>query len=185
MPFGSFATAFPALWINGARALGVAIVVEILAFILSLAVGRRVAAALARGGGLDATFRLRRRRKVQRFAHTSLRVCLWSVGLVIVLSIFGIDTRAVLLLLGLLGLAVVLAARPVLTDIATGMWLLAEDAVAPGDTVTVGTVTGRVEDIGLRAMLIRDESGGMHLISHSACQTLTNHTRVPGATPRS
>ncbi len=168
-----------ALWFKASRALMVAIVIEGLALVVTLWLKRKLAGALARGGGLDGAFRLERRRRVAYYASLAVRWGLWSVGLLIILDIFGLNTLPVLVVFGAVVLVAVAACWRVLSDVVAGIFLLIDDAFAVGDTVTINATTGRVEEIASRWVRVLDDRGGSHIIFNSSISELINHTRAP------
>jgi len=171
--------ALDTLWLKASRGLMVAIVVEALALLVTLVLRRKLARALARGGGLDGAFRLERRRRVAHYTAVAVRWALWSVGLLIILEILGLDTLPVLVVFGAVVLVAVAACWRVLSDLVAGVFLLIDDAFAVGDTVTINATTGRVEDIAPRWVRVLDDRGGSHIIFNSSIHQLINHTRAP------
>jgi small conductance mechanosensitive channel len=62
-------------------------------------------------------------------------------------------------------------------DVITGAFLLFEDAVAVGDVVQVGGLSGAVEQLSIRSIRLRAQDGSVHIIPFSAVTTVTNMTR--------
>jgi len=173
------AVSLEAFWMKASRALMVVIVVEGLALVATLLLRRRLATALARGGGLDGAFRLERRRRVAQYAALTVRWGLWSIGLLMVLDIFGVKTAPILVVLGATAALVAAASWRVLSDVVAGFFLLLDDALAVGDTVTINGTTGRVEELASRWVRVLDDQGGSHFIFNSAIRELVNHSRAP------
>jgi len=169
------------LWFSGAKALAVAILVEALAFVGSLLLRRKLSPTLARGGGLDGSFRLERRRRVAHHSGMALRWGLWAIGLLIILDIFGVNTLPILIVFAVLALAAVGATWRILSDVAAGLFLLIDDALAVGDTATINGTTGRVEEVGMRWVRLLDDKGSSHLVFNSSIRQLVNHSRSPQA----
>jgi len=76
-------------------------------------------------------------------------------GVLAVLRLFAIDATPALAGLGVGGIAVALAAQKTLENVVAGASLIFDQAVRVGDALTVGTVSGTVEHIGLRSTRIR------------------------------
>ncbi len=123
----------------GLRVLG-AIVLLVLAWIISRWVRRRVAHALNRPK-LDATF--------AKFVSHSAGWAVLVLALIATLSIFGVETNSVVAALGALGIAVGLAVQGSLSNLASGMMLLILRPFKVGDTITVASITGKVDTIEL------------------------------------
>ena len=61
-----------------------------------------------------------------------------------------------------------------------GIFLLFEDAVAVGDVVTLGGLSGTVEQLSIRSIRLRAMNGDVHIVPFSAVTTVTNQTRDYG-----
>ncbi|HYF82247.1 MAG TPA: mechanosensitive ion channel family protein [Clostridia bacterium] len=94
-----------------------------------------------------------------------------------VLNVFDIPTAPLLATAGLGGLAVGFGAQSLVKDVFTGFFILFEDQYGVGDYVTIGSMTGTVEDIGLRITKIRAFNGDLHIIPNGEVKTVTNHSR--------
>ena len=79
--------------------------------------------------------------------------------------------------LGIAGLAVGLGAQTLIKDWLGGVFLFIEDQVRIGDSVTIGGTSGTVEEINLRTIVLRGESGAVHIIPNGSIAALTNYTR--------
>ena len=104
---------------------------------------------------------------------------LFFVMLVALLSLIGINVAGILGTASVAGLAFGFGAQKLIKDVITGFFLLIEDQYAVGDYVTVGTVTGTVEDLALRITRIRDDDGRLHTLSNGDVIQVCNHSRGP------
>lgn len=94
-----------------------------------------------------------------------------------VLNVLNIPTAPLLATAGLGGLAVGFGAQSLVKDVFTGFFILFEDQYGVGDYVTIGSMTGTVEDIGLRITKIRSFNGDLHIVPNGEVNTVTNHSR--------
>lgn len=72
-----------------------------------------------------------------------------AVTLVAVLGQFGVQTTSLIALLGAAGLAIGLALQGTLSNVASGVMLLLLRPFRVSDRITVGAVTGTVQEVGL------------------------------------
>ncbi len=86
------------------------------------------------------------------------------LALLLILPEFGINIAALLAGIGVLGLAVSLAAQGIVTDFLSGIFIIIEDQYMIGDKIRVTNVEGVVREISLRRTLIEDDAGVMHAI---------------------
>ncbi|SHJ87455.1 Small-conductance mechanosensitive channel [Roseomonas rosea] len=107
-----------------------------------------------------------------------LIVILIFVGLN-VLSEIGVNVAPLIAGAGVVGVAIGFGSQTLVKDVITGMFLLLEDAVAVGDTVTLGMpqMTGVVEQLSIRSIRLRALDGAVHIVPFSAVTSVTNMTR--------
>lgn len=89
----------------------------------------------------------------------------------------GIPVGSVVTIGGVAAIAVSLAAQNLFRDIVGGFLVLSEDQFVVGDFVTINGASGLVERLTLRMVQIRDGSGSLVTISHSAATSVVNHSR--------
>ncbi|MCW8087048.1 mechanosensitive ion channel domain-containing protein [Sabulicella glaciei] len=109
--------------------------------------------------------------------RTALGVVLTVVFGLTTLSEVGVNVAPLLAGAGVVGLAVGFGSQTLVRDVITGIFLLFEDAVAVGDSVTVGALSGTVEQLSIRSIKLRALDGAIHIIPFSAVTTVTNQTR--------
>jgi small-conductance mechanosensitive channel len=93
---------------------------------------------------------------VLRFA---VKLALWALLLVVALGNLGINVTALITGLGIGGVAVALALQNVLGDLLASLSIVLDKPFVIGDAITVDTLTGTVESIGLKTTRLRAVSG--------------------------
>lgn len=83
----------------------------------------------------------------------------YAIGLIIVLDIFGVNTNSIIALLGAAGLAVGLALKDTLCNIAAGIMLLILRQFRVGHFIECGVYTGTVKEIGLFTTILETIDG--------------------------
>ncbi|MBC7582147.1 MAG: mechanosensitive ion channel, partial [Tardiphaga sp.] len=81
---------------------------------------------------------------------------------------------------GILGIAIGFGSQKLVQDVITGLFLLLENTVQVGDTVTVSGLSGVVENVSIRTIRLRAGDGAVHIIPFSAVTTITNASRGAG-----
>jgi small conductance mechanosensitive channel len=114
---------------------------------------------------------------ISRILRQASAVLVWSVMLMLVLGELGIDLKPILAGAGILGLAVGFGAQTLVKDVITGFFILLENQIRVGDTVTAAGCTGVVESVNLRTTVLRDYDGTTHIIPNSSITVVTNATR--------
>jgi len=96
-----------------------------------------------------------------------LRALIWAIAVLFVLDNIGVNVSAVLTGLGIGGVAVALAAQAILGDLFNFFVILLDKPFIIGDFVVSDTVSGTIENIGLKSTRIRSISGELVVVSNS------------------
>lgn len=90
----------------------------------------------------------------------SLSYCaLLVLGFLVALSAAGFKVSQLALVFGALGVGIGFGLQGIVNNFVSGLVLMVERPLRPGDAVEVGAVAGRVQAIGLRATVIRTFDG--------------------------
>jgi len=89
------------------------------------------------------------------------------IGGLFVLAVWGIQIVIPVAVLGAIGVALTFAFQDLLKNLVSGIYLLAERPFKIGDTITVGTFTGTVEDVQIRVTRLRTADGQRVLIPNA------------------
>ena len=164
----------------GGRALAASASI-LITLVLALAVWELANAAIERH-----LARLAREAQVSRSARlrtllpmlrTTLLVTVCLVAGLIVLSEIGVNIAPLLAGAGVIGLAIGFGSQKLVQDIITGLFLLLENAMQVGDVVSLGGMSGSVENLSIRTIRLRALDGSVHIVPFSAVTTVTNMTR--------
>lgn len=93
-----------------------------------------------------------------------------------VLSVWGVNTTALLAGVGILSLIVGLGAQPLIEDIIAGLFIVFEHVFEVGDIIVVDGFRGTVKEIGIRTTQIEDAGGDIKVVNNSDIRTLVNMT---------
>jgi small conductance mechanosensitive channel len=75
---------------------------------------------------------------------------------------------------GIAGIAIGFGAQNLVRDVISGFFILLEDQVGVGDVARIQSVTGVVEEIKLRTIVLRDGDGAVHVFPNGTINTLAN-----------
>ena len=168
---------------GGARLLGSVTSIS-LTLLLALVVWEAANAAIARHlaqlSANAATARSARVRTLLPMLRTVLGIVVTIFITLNVLAEIGVNVAPLLAGAGVIGLAVGFGSQTLVRDVITGVFLLFEDSVAVGDVVTLGGLSGTVEQLSIRSIRLRAVNGDVHIIPFSAVTTVTNQTRDYG-----
>jgi small-conductance mechanosensitive channel len=105
----------------------------------------------------------------------------WAIGVVVTLDALGINLQAVVTAFGLGSVALGFALKDILSNLVSGVLILAMRPFAIGDQIVIGETEGTVEEIELRATQIRTYDGRLVLVPNAEVFTsrITNNTASP------
>ncbi|MGE4279460.1 MAG: mechanosensitive ion channel family protein [Magnetospirillum sp.] len=121
--------------------------------------------------------RSRRVRTLLPLLRLVVRVVLTVMVVLIVLSELGVNIAPLLAGAGVVGIAVGFGAQKLVQDVITGVFILIEDTISLGDVVRIGSLSGVVEGMSIRALKLRDASGNLHSIPFSSVDSITNMSK--------
>jgi small conductance mechanosensitive channel len=113
-----------------------------------------------------------------RVTGSVTRAVIAGVATVTVLAAVGADITPILAGAGIAGVAVGFGAQSIVKDFFAGFFILLENQFRVGDIVTVGTVTGVVEEMTLRVTLVRDAQGTLHFLPNGSLANVANRTHA-------
>jgi len=110
-----------------------------------------------------------------------VRITLYFIGLLLILSNLGYNVSTLLAGLGVGGLAFALAAQDILKNFFSGVALIFDKTFNKGEWITFGAYTGFVEELKLRSTKIRTFDGSLLTVPNStlASDVVENVSETP------
>jgi small conductance mechanosensitive channel len=122
--------------------------------------------------------------RVEQRAETLRHIVrsVWKGILIVVIvlmisSELGFDIGPILASAGIAGLAIGFGAQSLVKDVISGFFILLEDQYGVGDVVKVGDLSGVVERMTLRATVLRNLEGQVHVIPNGNIHMVTVLTK--------
>ena len=103
---------------------------------------------------------------VIKLLQVIVKVILWVLGLVLILSNLGLDVTSLIAGMGIGGLAIALALQNVLSDLFSAFSIYIDKPFKAGDFIKLGTDSGTVEKIGMKTTRIRTLQGEQLIVSN-------------------
>ncbi|WP_025038002.1 mechanosensitive ion channel domain-containing protein [Bradyrhizobium sp. DOA9] len=124
--------------------------------------------------------RAARLRTFQPMLRTALLCLIATIVGLTALSEIGVNVAPLLAGAGIVGIAIGFGSQKLVQDLITGLFLLLENTVQVGDTVSVSGLSGVVENVSIRTIRLRAGDGAVHIVPFSAVTTITNASRGAG-----
>jgi small-conductance mechanosensitive channel len=101
---------------------------------------------------------------IQVLISKLIRIVLITLTIVIVLSSMGIDLSVLALFSGAVGVGLGFGLQKIVSNLVSGIILLADKSIKPGDVISVGDHFGRVGNMGARYTSVDTRDGREYLI---------------------
>ena len=103
--------------------------------------------------------------------HKSLRITLFVLAILIAIGSVGIDLTALAVIGGAVGFGIGFGLQKVFSNLISGLILLLDKSIKPGDVITVENTYGWVNKLGARYVSIITRDGIEHLIPNETLIT--------------
>lgn len=105
-----------------------------------------------------------------------VKYAVWVIAILSILSVFGVNTAAIITGLGVASLVIGLAFQDILKDILVGTSILFENQFAVGDLVKIGDFQGTVIALGLKTTRLQAYTGEIKIISNRNITEVINYS---------
>jgi len=112
-------------------------------------------------------------RTITSLLINSTRIITNFIALLLIISELGFNIMPLITGVGILGLAVGMGAKTLVSDLIAGFFILLENQFNVGDWIKVGSITGKVTKISLRTIILKDKEGNIHIVPNSNLKIVT------------
>jgi small-conductance mechanosensitive channel len=124
--------------------------------------------------------RAARLRTLLPMMRSALFIVIAMVVVMTGLSEIGVNTAPLLASASIFGVALGFGSQKLVQDLITGIFLLMENAMQVGDSVTLAGVSGTVEYLSIRTVRLRGSDGSLFTVPFSSVSTVNNTNRGIG-----
>lgn len=121
--------------------------------------------------------RVARFKTISSVSRNVLRIAVWTPAVLFIIIELEADVVPILATVGVLSLGLTLGVQSLIKDLATGFFMLLEDAFAVGDLVVINGQMGRVESLTVRVVRIRATDGSLFTFPYGNITSLSNQNR--------
>ena len=112
-----------------------------------------------------------------KIVNNIVRTVILTLAILTIISVWGVDTKALIASLGIVGLVAGLAVQDTLKDVIAGAAIIFDDEFDVGDNIQIGTFRGNVIDVGLQTTTIRAYTGEIKIIANRNINEVINYSR--------
>lgn len=103
---------------------------------------------------------------------------IWAVAIFSIAGVLGVDLAPLLAGAGIAGVALGFGAQSLVRDCIAGLFMLLEDQYGIGDVVDLGTASGTVERVSLRATVLRGVDGTVWHVPNGEVRRVGNQSQL-------
>jgi small conductance mechanosensitive channel len=160
--------------------VGISILLTLVAAEVATLILRRLSNRLVRPAASQARGAQAREQQSRAMAEQIYRVAsgfVWAAAVLSVLAELGASVLPAVIVIGATIVALGIGARCFVADVLAGLAIVFEDQFAVGETIQVGAVAGKVEQLTLRRTLVRDARGAVVTLGNSEIRSVANVSR--------
>jgi small conductance mechanosensitive channel len=161
---------------RGFQVLGVLVLAYLGLRVLKLVTGR-IEKAVDDGDPTTLSEREQRGKTLAQLLNNVGGVTIWVAAGLTILNFF-IEIGPLLAGVGVAGLAISFGAQSLVKDVISGFFILLENQFGVGDVVEVNGVSGVVERMTMRVVVLRDVHGTLHVVPNGSINLVSNKTRA-------
>jgi small conductance mechanosensitive channel len=159
------------------RIAGAVAIALILWWVLRLVI-RRIEKSLGQPQPGALTVSEQRTRTLVSLLRSVGRAIIFVIFLFMLMSAVGLDLGPLLAGAGVVGLAISFGAQSLVKDVISGLFILIENQFGVGDVIRIEGVSGAVERMTLRVVVLRDVHGVVHIVPNGQITKVSNLTRT-------
>ena len=95
------------------------------------------------------------------------KYAVYFVGLLVIISLMGVDISSIILGLGAFSIAISFATSTIIQNFVSGALIFGDKAFKVGDTIRIQSFEGKVYKIGIRTTILEDEGGNLIFVPNS------------------
>jgi small-conductance mechanosensitive channel len=129
-----------------------------------------------------ASDRKKRLKTIDSLVNATLRITIFIVAGIMIISELGINTGPLIASAGIIGVALGFGAQSLIKDFMSGFFIITENQYRVGDVVELSTllgntqISGTVEAITIRTTVVRDMDGKLHHFPNGNIAVASNMT---------
>lgn len=159
---------------HGLAVVAIIIGAIIVRFITALFLGRVIRRLVPRGHFHSERAEKQREDTLIRISDGTIKVIVWAIAGLMVLSEMGVNIGPLLAAAGVAGLAIGFGGQYLIRDVFAGFFIIIENQYRVGDVVCLDDTCGAVEDISIRMATLRDLDGTVHHMPHGTVNKVSN-----------
>ena len=103
-----------------------------------------------------------------------LKFFVYAIAIMMILEVYGVDTKSILASLGIAGVVLGLALQETVQDLMSGISIILDNYYVIGDTIRIDNFTGEVVELSLKSTKIKGANGEMYIFANRLVDKVVN-----------
>ena len=119
-------------------------------------------------------FELKRRTTIIQLVTNVLRIFIYAIAIMMILEIYGVDTKGIVASLGIAGVVLGLALQDTAQDLMSGIKIILDNYYVVGDTISINNFMGEVIEVTLQSTKVKSSNGEVLIFSNRNVSSVIN-----------
>ena len=121
----------------------------------------------------------KKRKTIVNLISNIFKYAVFILAIFFILSLYGVDTKALLASFGVVGAVLGLALQDTIKDFISGITIIMDNYFVVGDIITFNDFTGEVIDMGLKTTKIKKNNGEVLVVANRNIDAVINLSQKP------
>ena len=119
-------------------------------------------------------FELKKRTTIIQLVTNVMRIFIYAIAIMMILEIYGVDTKGIVASLGIAGVVLGLALQDTAQDLMSGIKIILDNYYVVGDTITINNFMGEVIEVTLQSTKVKSYDGVVLIFSTRNVDSVIN-----------
>lgn len=120
------------------------------------------------------SFEKKKRVTIIELTTKVLKFFVYAIAVMMILDIYGVDTKGILASLGIAGVVLGLALQDTVKDLMGGIYIILENYYVIGDIIRINDFQGEVTDVSLKSTKVKNANGEVYIFSNGNVNSVIN-----------
>lgn len=120
------------------------------------------------------TFEAKRRTTIIELVTKILTYFIWAITIMMILDVYGVDTKGIIASLGIAGVVLGLALQDTVQDLMSGIYIILDNYYVIGDYIRINNFLGEVIEVTLKSTKIKGANGEVYIFANRNVNAVVN-----------
>ena len=125
-------------------------------------------------GQNKSSFNAKKKTTIIELVTNVLKFFVYAIAIMMILEVYGVDTKGILASLGIAGVVLGLALQDTVQDLMSGISIILDNYYVIGDTIRINNFTGEVIELTLKSTKIKGANGEIYIFANSLVDSVVN-----------